>query len=404
MKAIQTPQGKITLPVEIARFLSVIDDVSQHPPSSQSTLTAQSIVYEANSLGMSPEAVLAYGEAASIFAFCGEFENAVDAVISASSVHEQLLETKGELTTAMSLSLAAIDLLANTMPDISPLWYQRWTHHANIWFGTGCTLLQTMPSREIISNSNQIGILFDLFRAFFDNALLSYINEISTHIENLAIIRPARYHYAYLSLAALRSQEFRQISPHRQIQEQLKYIRIAVDSLTGAIAQEGLRYLAEQERIAINFDALQQEVRSLVGEVEIQLRLLVAQKYQERFGAKWLKHLETQHRAIYQQWMQQVLRNPVAYAAYQDGQVSILDYSLFKDLRDLILALWPSFRGIFDFGLGDQNQIIFGERMRSLLKVRNALAHQRSPQQTELMRSYVTSIEMLEMLQTKNTA
>lgn len=153
---------------------------------------------------------------------------------------------------------------------------------------------------------------------------------------------------------------------------------------------------AEYSGAALDTHAITQQTEQLIRQVEQRLRVMIATQYQKQFGPGWLRHIEAKHKPVYERWIRyREKERQTTLKFYTQYDPAMLDYSLFEDLGDLVMAQWHLFRNIFDFGFADRNKPAFQEKIRQIAQVRNILAHSRAAPENELLRARVLCTDIL---------
>jgi hypothetical protein len=140
---------------------------------------------------------------------------------------------------------------------------------------------------------------------------------------------------------------------------------------------------------------LESRVEEQIGQVERDLRELIARKYAEQYGDRWIAHVQERQERMFVAWEQTLQKDRSAFQLYQEYAPSILDYAHLGDLLQLVAGDWAMFREVFDFGQGRRNKAVFEEKMQHIIKVRNPLAHHRTIPENELLRALVLCTDIL---------
>lgn len=183
----------------------------------------------------------------------------------------------------------------------------------------------------------------------------------------------------------------------RNIRKRRKLLTELVEAWNQLLQQELLLATnAEYSGTALDEQAIAQQTEQLIRQVERRLRLEVAAKYKKQFGSGWLKHIEAKHAPMYERWLRyRQKEKQTSLKLYAQYDPNMLEYSLFEDLGDLVMAQWQLFRDIFDFGFAERNKPAFQEKIRQIAQVRNILAHSRTAPENELLRARVLCTDIL---------
>jgi hypothetical protein len=168
------------------------------------------------------------------------------------------------------------------------------------------------------------------------------------------------------------------------------------------MAQRQIVLLAQVDRVKPPEDErreLESRVEDQIGQVERELRALIAQRYAERYGKDWIDRVQKQHERMYLNWIRILKKDRAAFQAYQEYAPSILEYAHLGDLTVLITGEWDLFREFLDFGYDRRNKAVFQDKMEHIIKVRNPLAHHRAIPENEILRALVLCTDILKAVE-----
>ncbi len=190
----------------------------------------------------------------------------------------------------------------------------------------------------------------------------------------------------------LAQREKRQI----RIQTRIALLRDLIDCWLQTVQQEILTAAsAEYSAEGLDLETITRQAQRLIAEVEKRLRVVITKKYKQQFGTGWVQHIESAHKPMFERWSRYMQRDQTVFKVYPQFSAETLEYALFEDLRDLVMAQWHLFTMIFDFGFEGRNRSVFQEKMTQIIHVRNLLAHNRAVPENELLRARVLCTDIL---------
>lgn len=151
----------------------------------------------------------------------------------------------------------------------------------------------------------------------------------------------------------------------------------------------------EYSSTGLDLNLVRRQAQQLIGEVETRLRVLIAARYKQQYGPGWVQHIESKHKILYERWLRYRQKDQAAFKSYAQYTPDLLEYALFEDLADLIVAQWQLFRDMFDFGYADRNKTAFYDKMQQIVRVRNVFAHNREAPENEVLRTRVLCTDIL---------
>lgn len=166
--------------------------------------------------------------------------------------------------------------------------------------------------------------------------------------------------------------------------------------------QQAVREMKQNEVPRSQQRTLENRVKEQIGHVERDLRMLIAQKYTERYGDGWIARVKERQEQMIVTWEKTLQRDKSAFRLYQEYAPSILEYAHLGDLLQLVTGDWALFREIFDFGRGKRNKAIFEDKMQHIIKIRNPLAHHRTIPENELLRALVLCTDISMVIEQSN--
>lgn len=150
-------------------------------------------------------------------------------------------------------------------------------------------------------------------------------------------------------------------------------------------------------------EGLREEVWKLIGTVELGLRQFIAKVLQKKVGQDWEQFLAKRHPKLYENWIivqERHQKSLKRYDSASEQKETVLDYSFIADLESLINADWEFYRYAlnFDRGSSKENKRYWCELIKTIAKVRNALAHHRFVPENEMERAKVFCNDILIVL------
>lgn len=136
----------------------------------------------------------------------------------------------------------------------------------------------------------------------------------------------------------------------------------------------------------------------LVGEVENQLRALIADRMYRAHGKDWIQILVNKHKCFHTIYDDLLLKRGKEQKIFGEAaSFAILDYTYISDLKDLLFVEWDSYKDILTGSKPD-----WDKRFQVIMKVRNPLAHNRQIPADELYYADKTCKVILQALQGKH--
>ena len=135
---------------------------------------------------------------------------------------------------------------------------------------------------------------------------------------------------------------------------------------------------------------LRESTWRLICELETQLRHLIESRYIKQFGDDWDQRINHEWK---EKWALAKQKDDRAFEKYGMAPQPILNYSYLGELVALINNEWGLFEDIF--GHRKLNRPIFTQKLESIIKVRNPLAHNRPIPNSELKIAEKNSREIL---------
>jgi hypothetical protein len=133
----------------------------------------------------------------------------------------------------------------------------------------------------------------------------------------------------------------------------------------------------------------------LVGEVENQLRALIADRMYKVYGKDWIQVLVNKHKCFHSIYDDLLLKRGKEQRLFGEAaSYALLDYTYISDLKDLLFVEWEKYKDILAGSKSD-----WDKRFQVIMKVRNPLAHNRQIPADELYYADNTCKVILEILQ-----
>ena len=182
--------------------------------------------------------------------------------------------------------------------------------------------------------------------------------------------------------------------------DELQRLAIIDDNgrLTGALFEEFADAFTKEGEEVSDLGTLEQEVDSLLKQLELEMREFLARHLYAKYGSNWPTALRKKNDNKFQVWLQRMPRearnNPERWR-------DILKYTDFADPFQIISWEWGDLKGVFPFSRdANKSKRRLEERQEFLTKVRNAVRHSRSEDLTklELEKARLFCRELLAML------
>jgi hypothetical protein len=212
--------------------------------------------------------------------------------------------------------------------------------------------------------------------------------ELAFHTQDDQICDRAWHAYQSLSFA---DQEA--LSKHpRFVAEYLTYLK---DRLLPIASQDNRQVQPmDDERQDLSADQpLALRAWLAIGELERRLREVVAARYQTHFADDWEQKLHTDP-AYLARWHDMRARDSRYLRHYDMVAPPLLDYTYLQDLGEMIQREWALFEDIF--GQAKVGRRELDEKITSVSRIRNPLAHNRMVPEPELERALTYSAELLQ--------
>lgn len=121
-------------------------------------------------------------------------------------------------------------------------------------------------------------------------------------------------------------------------------------------------------------------VYQLITCTEKSLRSLVVQRCESEWGNSWQDKLSNRYPLMAQQWLFLQAKDAETLSQFHLPSGSLVEYSTFGELKQIILAEWLVFKDVFQFKKtgGKDNKKAFDDLCDEIIEVRNRLAHNRA--------------------------
>ena len=141
-----------------------------------------------------------------------------------------------------------------------------------------------------------------------------------------------------------------------------------------------------QPQVEPSFGSLDQPLRTwqLIGQLERRLRVVIAARYSSQFGPEWEHKLHSDQSTL-EKWREIQDKDRRAFSDYAITESTLVDYTFLNELTEMITRQWDLFLDVF--GHKRSAKGAFVEKMKSVTRVRNPLAHSRTVPDNELIRA-----------------
>lgn len=309
---------------------------------------------------------------------------------------------KPEEGLAILVDILHLELLA--LPHCDPQMARRisdaLTHHAE----AGVRLCGLFGSVGILStHSEDVAALLGVLATIWEPELAEVLRGIEAVLPKLVgmtqeVAKPQRLQVGEVNtvLSGLRKELAQREKRQIRIQTRIVLLRDLIDCWLQTVQQEILTAAnAEYSAEGLDLETVTRQAQRLIAEVEKRLRVVITKKYKQQFGVSWVQHIESAHKPMFERWSRYMQRDQTVFKVYPQFSTETLEYALFEDLRDLVMAQWHLFHAIFDFGFEGRNRSVFHEKMTQIIHVRNLLAHNRVVPENELLRARVLCTDIL---------
>jgi len=400
VQEILTPLGsKVLLPTRLVEKLGIQTPIFFNLSTRNSDLErCQVIVSDAEKLGTTRAGHDAYLRAALLFRDLNEFEQMLLACGNAMLIDALLLANDAEIGTALSSTAETLRLFNQCLPTIAPYWNNEWIQVMDSLGQFALSLIGRLSFDYVSDRSEQIieaiSILVPVWETEFGphlKFLVSIIEQLDRIALNEVFVLRRQVIQERRAVESIRSHGWRARQHQRTLTE-------ALDELAESLVEYARLLTNAREHTSLSFSELPRTVQGLVGEVEIGLRSLIASRYSQKYGNRWIQHIQTIHKNEYAYWVRNIPKNQGSLEKSKVTPSRLLQYSRLSDLQALILAEWHLFQPSFDFGQKQHNELIFRDRMRTIIDVRNALAHNRDTAENDLLRALAFCRDLISIL------
>lgn len=230
--------------------------------------------------------------------------------------------------------------------------------------------LQTMDGQDFATAEQIIPTVTDP-----ETRTLLFI-ELAFHTQDELITQRAWGSYQSLSFTQQESLP----SHQRYVAEYLTYLKDRMLPAVPAIGDSA------QPQTEPSFGSQDQALRTwqAIRQLEHRLRVVIEGRYISHYGPEWEDQMHTDP-AFLAEWRRTQEKDRKAFSSYGVQENSLIYYTNFNDLSQMIMRRWEIFTDVFGRKRNAKGE--FDKRMTAVTRVRNPLAHSRIVPENELIRA-----------------